>query len=59
MIEQERAGMRGDPDQEAASWLEKTSEAERGGALRFATKIHSTGEGPDETLAEPAAPIPV
>jgi hypothetical protein len=35
--------VRGDPDQEAASWLEKSSEGERGGSLRFATKIHSTG----------------
>ena len=24
-----------------------------GGSLRFATKVHSTGEGPDETLVEP------
>jgi hypothetical protein len=47
---------RGDPDQEAASWLEKSSEVERGGSLRFDTKIHSTGEGPYETVAEKTRP---
>jgi hypothetical protein len=42
MIEQERTGMRGNPDQEAASWLEKISEVEqeRRGYLRFAAKGH-------------------
>src|SRR5919107_397291 len=42
MIEQERAGMRGNPDQEAASWMEKLSEVEqeRRGYLRFAAKGH-------------------
>jgi hypothetical protein len=42
MIEQERAGMCGDPDQEADSWLEKSSEVEqeRCGFQRFATKAH-------------------
>ena len=29
MIKQERAGMRGNPDQDAASWLEKLSEVEK------------------------------
>src|SRR5215204_1260671 len=54
MIEQERAGMRGDPDQEAASWLERLSEAEqeRRGYLRFAAKGHMTDEELDEALAE-------
>src|SRR5215216_1683049 len=54
MIEQERAGMRGDPDQEAASWLERLSEVEqeRRGYLRFAAKGHMTDEELDEALAE-------
>src|SRR5215204_5239901 len=54
MIEQERAGMRGDPDQEAASWLEKLSEIEqeRRGYLRFAAKCHMTDDELDEALAE-------
>jgi site-specific DNA recombinase len=54
MIEQERAGMRGDPDQEAASWLEKLSEVEqeRRGYLRLAAKGHMTDEELDEALAE-------
>jgi hypothetical protein len=54
MIEQERAGMRGDPDQEAASWLEKLAEVEqeRRGYLRFAAKDHMTDEELDEALAE-------
>jgi site-specific DNA recombinase len=54
MIEQERAGMRGDPDQEAASWLEKLSEVdqERRGYLRFAAKGHMTDDELDEALAE-------
>jgi hypothetical protein len=53
MIEQERAGMRGDPDQEAASWLEKLSEVEqeRRSYLRFAAKGHMTDEELDEELA--------
>jgi hypothetical protein len=53
MIEQERAGMRGDPDQEAASWPERLAEVEqeRGGYLRFAAKGHSTDDELDETLA--------
>src|SRR5215204_2777876 len=54
MIEQERAGMRGDPDQEAASWLEKLAEVEqeRRGYLRFAAKGHMTDDELDEALAE-------
>ena len=54
MIEQERAGMRGDPDQEADSWLEKLSEVEqeRCRYLHFATKAHMANEEPDETLAQ-------
>jgi hypothetical protein len=54
MIEQERAGMRGNPDEEAASWLEKLSEVEqeRRGYLRFAAKGHMTDEELDEALAE-------
>jgi hypothetical protein len=54
MIEQERAGMRGDPDQEAASWLERLSavEQERRGYLRFAAKGHMTDEELGEALAE-------
>src|SRR5215210_3853325 len=54
MIEQERAGMRGDPDQEAESWLERLSEVEqeRRSYLRFAAKGHMTDEELDEALAE-------
>jgi len=54
MIEQERAGMRGDPDQEAAAWLERFSEVEqeRRSYLRFAAKGHMTDEELDEALAE-------
>jgi site-specific DNA recombinase len=54
MIEQERAGMRGDPDQEAASWLEKISEVEqeRRGYLRFAAKGHMGDDELEEALAE-------
>ena len=46
--------MRGDPDQEAASWLEKLSEVEqeRRGYLRFAAKGHMTDEELDKALAE-------
>ena len=46
--------MRGDPDQEAASWLEKLSEVEqeRRGYLRYAAKGHMTDEELDEALAE-------
>ena len=54
MIEQERAGMRGDPDQEAASWLEKLAEVEqeRRSYLRFAAKGHMTDDELAEALAE-------
>jgi site-specific DNA recombinase len=54
MIEQERAGLRGDPDQEAKAWLEKLSEVdqERRGYLRLAAKGRITDEELDEALAE-------
>jgi site-specific DNA recombinase len=54
MIEQERAGLRGDPDQEAKTWLEKLSEVdqERRGYLRLAAKGVLTDEELDEALAE-------
>src|SRR5215218_7167612 len=54
MIEQERAGMRGDPDREAASWLEKLAEVEqeRRSYLRFAAKGHMTDDELAEALAE-------
>jgi site-specific DNA recombinase len=54
MIEQERAGLRGDPDQEAKSWLAKLSEVdqERRGYLRLAAKGVLTDEELDEALAE-------
>ena len=52
LIEQERAGMRGDPDLEATSWLEKLSEVdeERRGFLRLAAKGRITDEELDEEL---------
>jgi hypothetical protein len=48
------AGTWEDPDQEAASWLEKLSEVEqeRRGYLRFAAKGHMTDEELNEALAE-------
>jgi site-specific DNA recombinase len=54
MIEQERSGMRGDPDQEAASWLEKLSEVsqERRGYIRLAAKGQITDGELEEALAE-------
>jgi site-specific DNA recombinase len=54
LIEQERAGMRGDPDREEATWLEKLSEAEqeRRGYLRLAAKGHMTDDDLAEALAE-------
>jgi site-specific DNA recombinase len=54
MIEQERAGLRGDPDQEAKAWLERLSEVdqERRGYLRLAAKGVLTDEELDEALAE-------
>src|SRR5215211_5137895 len=54
LIEQERAGLRGDPDQEAKTWLEKLSEVdqERRGYLRLAAKGVLADEELDEALAE-------
>ena len=54
MIEEERAGMRGDPDQEAKAWLERLSEveAERRGYIRLAAKGRMTDEELDEALSE-------
>jgi site-specific DNA recombinase len=54
MIVQERAEMRGDPDREAASWLEKLSEIsqERRGYIRLAAKGQITGGELEEALAE-------
>jgi chaperonin cofactor prefoldin len=54
MIEHERAGLRGDPEQEAKTWLEKLSEVdqERRGYLRLAAKGVLTDEELDEALAE-------
>jgi hypothetical protein len=62
LIEQERAGTRGDPDREAASWLEKLSEVEqeRRGYLRLAAKGHMSDDDLAEALAEldePASPL--
>jgi hypothetical protein len=54
MIEQERTGLRGDPNQEAKSWLERLAEVdqERRGYLRLAAKGRLTDEDLDEALAE-------
>jgi site-specific DNA recombinase len=54
MIEQERAGLRGDPDQEMKAWLEKLAEVdqERRGYLRLAAKGHMSDEELDEALSE-------
>jgi hypothetical protein len=54
MIEHERTGMRGDPDQVAASWLERLAEVEqeRRGYLRFAARGHMSDDELDEALAE-------
>jgi site-specific DNA recombinase len=54
MIEQERAGLRGDPEQETKTWLEKRAEVdqERRGYLRLAAKGVLTDEELDEALAE-------
>src|SRR5918999_816206 len=54
MIERERAGLRGDPDQEAKTWLERLSEVdqERRGYLRLAAKGVLADEELDEALAE-------
>jgi site-specific DNA recombinase len=54
LMEQERAGLRGDPDREAGAWLEKLSEVEteRRGYLRLAAKGHMTDDDLAEALAE-------
>ena len=54
MIEQERAGLRGDPDQEAKSWIERLTEVdqERRGYLRLAAKDRLADEELDDLLAE-------
>ena len=54
LIEQERAAMRGDPEQEAKAWLEKPSEIdqERRGYLCLAAKGRITDEELDEALTE-------
>ncbi len=54
MIERERSGMRGDPEQEAKVWLQKLSEVdqERRGYLRIAAKGHLEDAELDEALAE-------
>jgi site-specific DNA recombinase len=54
MIEQERAGMRGDPDREAAAWLQTLSEVdqERRGYLRLAAKGQMSDGELEEALAE-------
>jgi site-specific DNA recombinase len=54
LMEHERALMRGDPDQEAKTWLEKLAEVdqERRGYLRLAAKGHMTDDELDEVLAE-------
>jgi hypothetical protein len=54
LIDQERAGMRGDPDREVNVWLEKLSEVEqeRRGYLRLAAKGHMTDDDLAEALAE-------
>jgi predicted metal-dependent peptidase len=54
MIEEERAGMSGDPDREAKAWLERLSEVEteRRGYIRLAAKGHMTDEELDEALSE-------
>jgi hypothetical protein len=54
MIEQEREGLRGDPDSEVKVWLDKLAEAdeERRGYQRLAAKGLMTDEELDRTLAE-------
>jgi len=54
LIEQERAGLRGDPDRQAKLWLEKLSELEqeRRGHLRLAAKGHMTDDDLGEALSE-------
>ena len=54
MIEQERAGMRGDPDREAAHWLQQLSEVhqERRGYIRLAAKGHLSDGDLEEELVK-------
>ena len=54
MIEEERKGMRGDPDQEAKVWLEKLTEVdqERRAYQRLAAKGRMTNHELDGELAE-------
>jgi hypothetical protein len=54
MIDQERAGLRGDPGHEVKVWLEKLAEVdqERRGYLRLAAKGHMSDEDLDALLAE-------
>ena len=54
LIERKRAEMRGDPDREAASWLERLAEVdqERRGYLKLAAKGRMSEEELDEALAE-------
>jgi site-specific DNA recombinase len=54
MMEEERAGMRGDPEREAATWLAKLAEVgqERRAYLRLAAKEQMTDEELEEALAD-------
>jgi len=54
LIEQERAGMRGDPERETKAWLEKLSkvEEERRNYIRLAGKGYMTDDDLGEALAE-------
>ena len=54
MIEVERAGLRGDPDQEAKAWVERIADVdhERRGYLRLAAKGHMSDAELDEALVE-------
>ncbi|MBA2692544.1 MAG: recombinase family protein [Rubrobacter sp.] len=54
MVEAERAGMRGDPDEEARVWFEKLAgvERERRGYLRLAAKGRMSEDELDEELLE-------
>ncbi len=54
MIKQERAAMRGDPEQAVKAWLAKVAEVEqeRRGYLRLAAKGHMNDEELDKALSE-------
>jgi site-specific DNA recombinase len=54
LIEQERAGVRGDPNREAKAWLETLGEVEdeRRGYLRLAAKGHMSDDDLVQALAE-------